>query len=169
MNILKQIKGAYQRIYDIYTPQQRRGSVIVFILLIIGSLLEKLGVSIIVPLVQVILLPESVLKNQKWQWLWQFLRIKDGTGLVLWVSAGAVAVYIVKNAYMSFLSYYKNHFYRKVEKEISMRLMNSYLSREYTFHINTNTSVLLRSIVYDITGVSASMASIFRLSLETMQ
>ena len=89
MNILKQIKGAYQRIYDIYTPQQRRGSVIVFILLLIGSLLEMLGVSIIVPLVQVILLPESVLKNQSWQWLWQFLRIKDGTGLVLWVSAGA--------------------------------------------------------------------------------
>ena len=79
-----------------------RGSVVVFILLLIGSLLEMLGVSIIVPLVQVILLPESVLKNQSWQWLWQFLRIKDGTGLVLWVSAGAVAVYIVKNAYMSF-------------------------------------------------------------------
>ncbi len=168
MNILKQIKGAYQRIYDIYTPQQRRGSVIVFILLLIGSLLEMLGVSIIVPLVQVILLPESMLKNQSWQWLWQFLRIKDGTGLVLWVSAGAVAVYIVKNAYMSFLSYYKNHFYRKVEKEISMRLMNSYLSREYTFHINTNTSVLLRSIVYDITGVSASMASIFTIIMESM-
>ena len=168
MNILKQINGAYQRIYDIYTPQQRRGSVIVFILLLIGSLLEMLGVSIIVPLVQVILLPESVLKNQSWQWLWQFLRIKDGTVLVLWVSAGAVAVYIVKNAYMSFLSYYKNHFYRKVEKEISMRLMNSYLSREYTFHINTNTSVLLRSIVYDITGVSASMASIFTIIMESM-
>lgn len=49
-----------------------------------------------------------------------------------------------------------------------MRLMNSYLSREYTFHINTNTSVLLRSIVYDITGVSASMASIFTIIMESM-
>ncbi|MDE6386389.1 MAG: ABC transporter ATP-binding protein/permease [Lachnospiraceae bacterium] len=168
MNILKQIKGAYKRIYDIYTPQQRRGSIAVFVLLLIGSLLEMLGVSIIVPLVQVILLPESMLKNQSWQWLWQFLRVEDETGLVLWVSAGAVSVYIVKNVYMSFLSYYKNHFYRKVEKEISMRLMNSYLSREYTFHINTNTSVLLRSIVYDITGVSASMASIFTIIMESM-
>lgn len=168
MNILRQIKGAYKRIYDIYTPQQRRGSVIVFLMLLIGSLLEMLGVYIIVPLVQVILLPESMLKSQSWQWLWQFLHVEDETGLVLWVSAGAVAVYIVKNAYMSFLSYYKNHFYRKVEKEISMRLMNSYLSREYTFHINTNTSVLLRSIVYDITGVSASMASIFTIIMESM-
>ena len=168
MNILRQIKGAYKRIYDIYTPQQRRGSVIVFLMLLIGSLLEMLGVYIIVPLVQVILLPESMLKSQSWQWLWQFLHVEDETGLVLWGSAGAVAVYIVKNGYMSFLSYYKNHFYRKVEKEISMRLMNSYLSREYTFHINTNTSVLLRSIVYDITGVSASMASIFTIIMESM-
>lgn len=168
MNIFKQIKDAYKKIYDIYTPQQRRGSVILFILLLAGSLLEMLGVYVIVPLVQAILLPESVLKNQSWQWLWQFLHVKDETGLVLWVSAGAVTVYIVKNAYMSFLSYYKNHFYRKVEKEISMRLMNSYLSRDYTFHINTNTSVLLRSIVYDITGVSASMASIFTIIMEGM-
>lgn len=168
MNILKQINGAFKRIFDIYTPQQRKGSLIVFVLLLGGSLLEMLGVSIIVPLVQVILLPESMLENKSWQWLWQFLHVEDATGLVLWVSAGAVAVYIVKNAYMSFLSYYKNHFYRKVEKEISMRLMNSYLSREYTFHINTNTSVLLRSIVYDITGVSASMASIFTIIMESM-
>lgn len=168
MNILKQIKGAFKRIFDIYTPQQRKGSITVFILLLIGSLLEMLGVSIIVPLVQVILLPESMLENKSWQWLWQFLHVEDVTGLVLWVSAGAIAVYIIKNAYMSFLSYYKNHFYRKVEKEISMRLMNSYLSRAYTFHINTNTSVLLRSIVYDITGVSASMASIFTIIMESM-
>lgn len=168
MNILKQINGAFKRIFDIYTPRQRKGSIIVFVLLLVGSLLEMLGVSIIVPLVQVILLPESMLENKSWQWLWQFLHIEDATGLVLWVSAGAVTVYIVKNTYMSFLSYYKNHFYRKVEKEISMRLMNSYLSREYTFHINTNTSVLLRSIVYDITGVSASMASIFTIIMESM-
>lgn len=168
MNILKQIKGAFKRIFDIYTPQQRKGSITVFCLLLVGSLLEMLGVSIIVPLVQVILLPESMLENQSWQWLWQFLHVEDATGLVLWVSVGAVAVYIIKNVYMSFLSYYKNHFYRKVEKEISMRLMNSYLSREYTFHINTNTSVLLRSIVYDITGVSASMASIFTIIMESM-
>ena len=67
MNILRQIKGAYKRIYDIYTPQQRKGSVIVFLMLLIGSLLEMLGVYIIVPLVQLILLPESMLKSQAWQ------------------------------------------------------------------------------------------------------
>lgn len=168
MNIVKQIKSAFNRIYDIYTPQQRKGSMLVFFLLLIGAVLEMMGVSIIVPLVQVILQPESMLDNPSWEWLWRLLHVEDAAGLVVWVSAGAIAVYLFKNAYMSFLSYYKNHFFRKVEKEISMRLMNSYLSREYTFHINTNTSVLLRSIVYDISGVSASTASIFTIIMETM-
>ena len=49
-----------------------------------------------------------------------------------------------------------------------MRLMNSYLGREYTFHINTNTATLLRSIVYDITGVSASLTSVFTIMMECM-
>lgn len=168
MNILKQIKGVFVKIYDIFTVKQRKGAFLLFVLLLIGSLLEMLGVSIIVPLVQVILMPESMLERDSCQWIWRILHVENSTTLVLWVSAGAIAVYLIKNGYMSFLSYYKNHFYRKVEKEISMRLMNSYLSREYTFHINTNTSVLLRSIIYDITGVSCSMASIFTILMESM-
>lgn len=168
MGILKQIKSTFSKIYDVFTPAQRRGSMLVFVLLLIGSLLEMLGVSIIVPLVQVILMPESVMEKDSYVWLWNLLHVEETTDLVVWISGGAIAVFLVKNGYMSFLSYYKNRFYRKVEKEISMRLMDSYLSREYTFHVNTNSSVLLRSIIYDISGVSASMASIFTIIMECM-
>lgn len=168
MNIVKQIKSVFIKIYDIFTPQQRKGSIIVFSLLLIGSVLEMLGVSVIVPLVQVILMPESMLEKESYQWLWGLLHVDDTTELVLWISGGAIAIFLIKNGYMSFMSYYKNRFYRRVEKETSMRLMNSYLSREYTFHINTNSSVLLRSIIYDITGVSASMTSIFTIVMEFM-
>lgn len=168
MNILKQVKATFSKIYDIFTPQQRKGSIIVLLFLFIGSLLETLGVSIIVPLVQVILMPKSVMENSSYQWIWNILHVDNETELVMWVSAGTIGVYLFKNGYMSFLSYYKNRFYRNVEKETSMRLMNSYLSREYTFHINTNSSVLLRSIIYDITGVSASLTSIFTIIMEAM-
>ena len=166
MNIVKQIKSIFGKIYDIFTPKQRKGSIVVFFLMLLGSLLEMLGVSIIVPLVQVILMPDSVLNSETYQWIWNILHVDEPGEVVLWVSAGAIGVYLIKNGYMSFLSYYKNRFYRNVEKETSMRLMNSYLSREYTFHINTNSAVLLRSIIYDITGVSASMTSIFTIIME---
>ena len=168
MNIIKQVKSTFGKIYDIFTPKQRKGSIVVFFLLLLGSLLEMLGVSIIVPLVQVILMPDSVLNSATYQWIWTLLHVDETREVVLWVSGGAIGVYLIKNGYMSFLSYYKNRFYRNVEKETSMRLMNSYLSREYTFHINTNSSVLLRSIIYDITGVSASMTSIFTIIMEGM-
>lgn len=168
MNIVKQIQGSFGKIFDIFTTKQKKGSIIVLFLMLIGSMLETLGVSIIVPLVQVILMPDSVLHNSSYQWVWQLLHIEEPRSVVLWVSVGAISVFLIKNGYMSFLSYYKNRFYRNVEKETSMRLMNSYLSREYTFHINTNSSVLLRSIIYDITGVSASMTSIFTIIMETM-
>ena len=166
MRIIKQLKSTFSKIYDVFTPAQRRGSIIVFVMLVIGSLLEMLGVSIIVPLVQVILMPEAMLEKDSYVWIWELLHVEDTTALILWTSGGAIAVFLIKNGYMSFLSYYKNRFYRKLEKEISMRLMNSYLSRDYTFHINTNSSVLLRSIMSDISGVSATMASIFTIIME---
>lgn len=168
MKIFEQAKILASKFYYIFTPSQRKGSILLFFLLLIGSLLEMLGVSAIVPLVQVILMPEDLLQNENFIWLWQLLHVKDAMQLVVCVSAGTVFVYFIKNLYMSFLSYYKNKFYRRVEKETSMRLMNSYLNREYTFHINTNSAVLLRSIIYDINGVSATLISMFTLIMECM-
>ena len=168
MNILKQIKKIYAKFYYIFTPEQRKGCVILFVLLSIGSFLEMMGVTVVVPLVQVILTPDLLLENEAYAGAWKRFHINSASGLVILVSAGIIIVYLAKNLYMGFLSYYKNRFYRKVEKEISMRLMNSYLGRQYTFHINTNTATLLRSIVYDITGVSATLTSIFTIMMECM-
>lgn len=168
MNIFKQIKATLSQIYDIFNLKQRKESIGVFVLLILGSFLEMLGVSIIVPLVQIILMPEAVLQKEKYIWLWKFFGIDSTSELILFVSGVTIAIFIIKNVYMSFLSYLKNQFYRRLEKEISIRLMNSYLNREYTFHINTNSATLLRSIVYDVTGVSTAVSSIFTIVMEFM-
>lgn len=168
MKILKQIKGIYIQFHEIFTREQRRGSLVVFILMFIGSFLEMLGVSVLVPMVKVILSPADLLNDPDRQRMWAALRIDSTTGLVLLVSGGTIAVYLLKNIYMSFLSYYKNRFFRRVDQETSMRLMNSYLSRDYTFHINTNSTVLLRSIIYDITGISSTLTSVFTIIMECM-
>ncbi len=168
MRILKQIKGIYTQFYEIFTREQRRGSIAVFVLMFIGSVLEMLGVSVLVPMVGVILSPLELLQDPDKQRLWQFLHIGGTTELVLLISGGTIAIYILKNVYMSFLSYYKNRFFRKVDQETSMRLMNSYLGRDYTFHINTNSTVLLRSIIYDITGISSTLTSVFTIIMECM-
>ncbi len=168
MRIFKQIKGIYRQFYEIFTREQRRGSIVVFLMMFIGSFLEMLGVSVLVPMVQVILSPTELLYDPDLQWVWTSLHIDSTTRLVLLISGGTIAVYLFKNTYMSFLSYYKNRFFRKVDQETSMRLMNSYLSRQYTFHINTNSTVLLRSIIYDITGISSTLTSVFTIIMECM-
>ena len=115
MDIFKQVKNILKKIYGILTPQQKRGGAVVFVLLFLGSLLEMLGVSVIVPLVQIILMPESVLADESYQWLWNLLHVNNTKSLILWVSGGAIAVFLIKNGYMTFLSYYKNFFFRNVE------------------------------------------------------
>ncbi|MBD5505035.1 MAG: ABC transporter ATP-binding protein [Lachnospiraceae bacterium] len=168
MKILRQINGIYTQFYEIFTPEQRRGSIVVFALMFIGSFLEMLGVSVLVPMVGVILSPVELLHDPDKQWIWECLHIDSTTELVMLISGGTMAIYVFKNIYMSFLSYYKNRFFRKVDQETSMRLMNSYLSRDYTFHINTNSTVLLRSIIYDITGISSTLTSVFTIIMECM-
>lgn len=166
MKIFNQLKNIYSKFHYILTRKERRGCIIVFIFLCIGSLFEMIGVTAIVPLVQVILMPENLLDNPGYSFVWRFFHVNDSSDLVILISAGTILIYLFKNLYMTFLSFFKNRFYRKVEREISMRLMDSYLRRDYVFHINTNSATLLRSVVYDITGVTSTLTSIFTITME---
>lgn len=166
MKSLKHIKDLFSKIYYIFTKKQRKRCIVLFVFLWVGALLEMLGVTAIVPLVQVILNPNELLNSESYIQIWDFFHIRNAKSLVIVFSIMIILLYLVKNLYMTFLSFYKNRFYRNVDKELSMRLMNSYLGRDYTFHVNTNTATLLRSIVSDVTGVSASLASIFVLLME---
>ena len=74
MEIIKQIKDVVSKFYYIFTPKQRKG----------------------------ILMPDNLLQDAGVAWRWNLLHVSSARQLVLWVSAGTILVYVLKNLYMSF-------------------------------------------------------------------
>ena len=165
---LASLKDVYGKLIYILNGKQKRISVVVFFMTIIGALVETLGVSIILPLVQSFLAADRLLQNKYVKPVALVLHIETGVQLIIWMSAAVIVIYIVKNAYMVFLSYVRVKFAAMVKRELSVKMMHSYMDREYTYFLGVNTEDVLRGIGYDVSGVHEVLVQFFRILAETL-
>lgn len=163
---LASLLDVFKKLKYILTGRQKQLSIVVFLMTVIGAALETLGVSIIVPLVQSFLSADKLLQNEKIKPIVEILHITTGVQLIIWISVAVILLYIVKNVYMILLSYVRIKFAVKVKRELSVKIMNAYMEREYSYFLGVNTADVLRGIGYDVSGVHEVLFQIFRILAE---
>ena len=147
-------------IYILNRPQKIL-CVLVFMLTCVGSFLECLGVSIIIPMVNVILNPEKLFENSIVQ-RFHILRSIDYETMVAAVVCSVIVVYLLKNGFFIFLSWVRIKFSCKIQREMSIRMMESYMSRGYQFFLQKNYGELNRGVSGDTSAVYGVLNAGFR-------
>lgn len=165
---LASLKDVYGKLIYILNGKQKRISIVVFIMTIVGAVLETMGVSIILPLVQSFLAADQLLQNKYVKPIAGVLHITTGIQLIIWMSVAVIIIYIIKNVYMVLLSYVRVKFAAMVKRELSVKMMHSYMDREYTYFLGVNTEDVLRGIGYDVSGVHEVLVQTFRVMSETL-
>lgn len=163
---LRCISDVCKKLNRILTREQKKYSFGMIALTIMGAFFETLGVSIIIPLVSAMVSPEELLDKNGVKIIVNMFGITTSTQLIWLMGVSVIIVYVIKNAYMTGLSYYRAKYASKVQRELSVRLMQSYMLREYNFFLNINTSDLLRAMNTDVTGVYQVLYLGFRLIAE---
>ncbi len=162
----EKLKEVYRKLSVVLSAKQKRKSIILLFLILIGAIFEMAGVSVIVPLIQVILDPDTLLGNPLVAGILQFFGIVDARGVVLLVGVGTVGVYLTKNLYMTFLSWARVSFAAKVQQELSAKMMKAYMNKGYTYFLNVNTGDVQRGILNDAEGVYHVLLQGMRLITE---
>ena len=152
MNSLRNVQDVWKKYRFILTASQKRWGIVVVIMTLIGAVFETLGVSVIIPLVQVIMNPEMLLDNPYTASVIHVLRLESRAQLIMASGVAVILVYMGKNAFLFFLSYVRAKYACKVQRELSVEMMKSYLGRGYSFFLNSNTSSLLRGMTNSING-----------------
>lgn len=132
----------YKQLLGILTSKQKIKGVILIILLIFVSILEMLGISVVIPFIIAMLEPELLLNNKYIVSVAGFLHLDDYDNILLLVAIGIIGVYVVKNAMILLANYYQADFRNKLEKDLSIKLLASYMKRPYTFFLDTNLSLI---------------------------
>lgn len=167
MNRMKRYIELYRQMIYILTSQQKILSVLMFFLLILGSILETLGVSAIIPVVNMIVSPDLLLSSKLFNYL-PFLNGLRYDQMVTVVILGVVSLYIIKNFYFAFLSWFRNKFACKIQRESSITMMKSYMSRGYEFFLGTNFGELNRGVSTDTAGIYYIVNNICKLMADSI-
>ena len=162
------VLDVFHKLNCILTKRQKQLSIVVFFMTVVGAALETLGVSVIIPLVQSFLEADELMRSEKLRPFVEFLNISSPTQMIMWIAGAVILAYVVKNAYMVVLSYVRARFATKVKRELSVRIMHSYMEREYGYFLGVNTADVLRGVGYDVSGVHEVLVQLFRIMAESL-
>lgn len=122
---------------------------ILFLMMMVSALLEVLGVGMIPAFVSVIASPEEILNMERLKPLWDVLGVTSPGDLLVYCGFLLMIVFIVKNGYVLFNNYIQTRFIWERFEYIGTKLFQKYMTAPYEFHLNRNSSELLRNITME--------------------
>lgn len=123
---------------------------VLFVLMLVAAALEVAGIGMIPAFVAIVADPDRVMSTEWLQPLIEMLGIGNAQDLLIWGSVVLVGIFIIKSIYIITFNYFEARFIFNRRYTISYRLMQSYMQAPYTFHLQRNTSELLRNISQEI-------------------
>lgn len=135
---------------QLFNKKQKYQLIIIIIMMVIGAVLETIGVSLILPLVSAIMKPELIENNDYVRSICQFFRIPSMKTFIIVMIFALIGVFILKNIYL-FIEY--NIQYRFIcnnRFETQRKLISSYIQRPYEYFLSINTAEVERVVMGDV-------------------
>jgi ATP-binding cassette, subfamily B, bacterial PglK len=124
----------------------------VVFLFLLTACLDTLGIGLIGPFVLLATSPESIYENAWLNWLYTHSTLKNENHF-LGVFGLAIVVTFYAKSYLNFyVQKYILHFTYNQQGELSKKLLRAYLLAPYTFHLNSNTALLIQNITHEVRG-----------------
>ena len=143
------------------SKKQRRQAAAVLLLILVGSFMELLGVSVILPFIQAFMEPETLEGRWYVGMLSTVFHINDQENLLVFLGVMIVLVYIVKNAFLSFVAYVRSRYSSALQRSLTVEMLSSYMERPYSFFVESDIGVLLNGVNLDVTGVHNFILTFF--------
>lgn len=150
----------------IFDKRQKQEIAKLMILIIIGAFSELLGVTIIIPFLDVIMNPNELMENAIVQEVCRILGIHQANQLIVGIAIMLSLIYIVKNLIAIVLAdqQYKFSYYGR--RDLKNRMMRCYMMQEYAFHQENNSADLMRNINSDTDMFYETVLNLFQLVSE---
>ena len=148
--------------------RQKRIMVLQLILMLIGAILETAGISMVVPVMQVVLEENAVAKHRYLQVICELFHIdkENTTAVMVFVMMALILMFVLKNVFLFFQQKVQLKFVYTNQFATSRRMMINFMERPYEYYLNADTSVIQRSITSDVNNMYGLILSLLQLVSE---
>ncbi len=150
--------------------RQKRIMLLLVILMLIGAVLETAGVSLVIPVLNVVM-DEHAVENK------EYLRVvcdifhigyEDTKSLMIVTMLALIGVFVIKNVFLFFQQKAQLKFVYTNQFATSRRMMINFMQRPYEYYLNADTSVIQRSITSDVNNMYGLILALLQLFSEVI-
>ena len=147
--------------------EDKKKAFYMFSLIIVGTFLEMLSISIIFPVIQIVLNENFINEYPSLNLLKTHLNFTKNS-LIIYILILFLIIFFIKNAFLTFIIIYKAKFIELLRNKLSKKLHLKYLGKNYNFFINTHTSELIRNLHQEIPKIIKGIDGILVLITEIL-
>lgn len=155
-----------KKINYVLDRRQKINLCILLVIIFIGAFVELLGVSAIMPLIDVAMNPETM--DEKWYFVLirKYMGITDANQMILFLAVLLIVIYILKNVYVMVMYSLQYRFVFNNQQRLSVRMMKSYMQQDYLFHVSKNVAEFQRNITSDVNGFFTIVLNVLQFLAE---
>ena len=156
----------YEKLMVLLDRQQKRKMMMLVFLMLIGAVLETLGVSMVMPVMNVVLEEDAIAKHDYLQVICRIFGVDNSGDLTMLVMVGLVLVFVTKNIFLFFQQKVQLKFVYTNQFATSRRMMINFMQRPYEYYLNADTAVIQRSITSDVNNMYGLILALLQLISE---
>lgn len=137
-----------------------------FVAIAIGSFLELMGVTSVLPFIDVVMDPEMVKTDETYRFFYEMLNLPNVNYFIAVLAVAIIGVFVIKNVFVSFMYYMQYKWTFNNQAKLAGRLMECYLKQPYYFHVMHNSAELIRNINLDTVMMFHGILAVIQLLTE---
>ena len=141
---------------------------ILFFMMLVGAVLEVVGVSMMLPLMTAIMDENIIASNALIGNICAMLHIDTHQGLILFCIAALIFVFVAKDLFLILQYYVQVRFVTNNRFATQCRLLHLFLLRPYEYYLSAETSEILRIINYDVGQTYALLTTLLGFLTESV-
>lgn len=155
-----------KKIRYILNRRQKTKIVLLWVMIVIGSLFELLGVTAILPFIEVAMDPRAIQKSDKLTFAYEHMNVGSTNEFLAILAIMLIVIYVIKNVYLSVMNYSIYRFTYNNQRNIAVRMHDAYMKQPYAFFLDHNSTELFRNIDVDTSMLFDTILSVLQLMVE---
>ena len=156
----------FSKLNYIFDKKQKANLFWVFVLITAGAFLELLGVSIILPFVNAVLSPDTMLNNRIMLLVYNILGFSNSYTFIAFLAACVIIIYVLKNVFLVYMYNIQYHFIYDNQCSMSSEMMERYMRQPYIYHLSHGSGEMIQHITKDIDMFYAAVMGAISLLTE---
>jgi len=122
-------------------------------MIFLNSFAEVISIASLIPYLYIIINPESLVENKSFSLLIDFFAIKDLNALILPFTIIFLFAVIISGFIKLIFTFYSWRISFAIGSDLSIKAYKNTINKPYSYHLNTNSNVLLTTINKDINEI----------------